>query len=349
MLVQVENMVSFNLRSRVVIGSNAKRFLHGPAAVVAPNGDWLVVYQDAIDDPSHDGFIHQMRSQDQGKTWLDDGAVYDERNKGVGCANPTFGLTANGHMVLVIQRRAVCEKEGHPTELLNSTYCVSSDNGRSYEHRGFVDPLRPRGHWGSPSHILLRDGVLHMVAEGADGIVLYTSEDNALSWHRRSMIFEPSDFNEHPYYSSIIFRPDSTLLCQCHLLNSMKNYHRISEDSGYTWSDLKPANIHLRHPVLTYVGDIMVAVGRLMPQWRTGFYLSDDDGENWKGPFDLAPNLPHGGGGYTAVIPLKDQVFIVFSSFLPLPGSVACGPMGSAGEPNAIQGVMLKDICVEGT
>jgi hypothetical protein len=181
-----------------------------------------------------------------------------------------------------------------------------------------------------------------MVAEGADGIVLYTSEDNALSWHRRSMIFEPSDFNEHPYYSSIIFRPDSTLLCQCHLLNSMKNYHRISEDSGYTWSDLKPANIHLRHPVLTYVGDIMVAVGRLMPQWRTGFYLSDDDGENWKGPFDLAPDLDCGAGSYTGVIPLGKQVYVTFSSFLRLQGAVGW-------EPNAIQGVMLKDICVEGT
>jgi hypothetical protein len=326
----------------VTIYSNPKRFLHGPAAVVASNGDWLVAFQDSIDDPGHDSYIHQMRSHDQGKSWVSDDIVYDERDKEVGSRNPTFGVTKDGKIVLIVQRVGVCKNVSHPHQLLNCTYCVSSDNGKNYEKRGYVDSVRPRGHMGSPSHILSRDGVLYMGADSIDGLVLYTSEDDALSWQRRSTIIQSSEFTTAPSYPTIIFRSDGSLLLQCHEDQEMANYQKVSEDYGYTWKGLKPANIHLRHPVLTYVGDIMVAVGRLMPQWRTGFYLSDDDGENWKGPFDLAPDLDCGAGSYTGVIPLGKQVYVTFSSFLRLQGAVGW-------EPNAIQGVMLKDICVEGT
>lgn len=308
--------------------------------MVAPNGDWLVAYQDGLDDPGHDSFIRQMRSHDQGRSWLLDGIVYDERDEKVGCRNPAFGLTADGKIVLVVQRTSVGEKPPHPEGLLNSIYCISSDNGKSCEYMGYVDPLRPRGHFGSSSHILFRDGVLYMVAYSLDGPVLYTSEDNASSWQRRSIVFQPSEFHENPYYPTISFRPDGSLLCQCHLDQSMENHQKVSRDDGYTWSGLKPSNICLRHPVFTYVGGVLVAVGRLMPvALRTGFYLSGDDGGIWTGPFDLAPDLPNGGGGYTAVIPLGDRAFIVFSYCIQ--------PARNAYlEPNSIQGVILKDISI---
>ena len=331
-------LVSYNLGSRVVIDRKPERFLHGPAALVAPNGDWLVAYQDSLDDPGHDSFINQMRSHDQGMTWLSDGIVSDERRENIGCRNPAFGLTADSKVVLVVQRASPGEKLSHPEGLLGSTYCVSSDDGRSYENKGYVDPLRPRGHFGSSSHLLLRDGVLYMVAYSVDGLVLYTSEDNASSWRRRSLVFQPSEFHEEPSYPTIVFRRDGGLLCQCHLDRSMENFEKVSRDDGYTWSELRPANLRLRHPVLAYVGDVLVAVGRLMPvRLRTSFYLSADDGETWTGPFDLAPDLPNGGGGYTAVIPLGDRVFIAFSYCIP--------PARDAYlQPNSIQGVVLKDI-----
>lgn len=85
----------------------------------------------------------------------------------------------------------------------------------------------------------------------------------------------------------------------------------------------------------------MIAVGRIVPSQGyglTGFYLSGNDGESWKGPF--MPDLPRG-GAYTAVIPLGDRVFVVFSCFLPSPDSLT----GQA--PNAIQGFILKDISMQ--
>ena len=308
---------------------------------MAPNGDWLVAYQDGLDDPGHDSFIRQVRSHDGGQTWVPDDIVYDERDKGVGCRNPAFGLTADGGIVLVIQRVSVCERPTHPHELLNSTYCISSDNGRSYEYKGYVDPLRPRGHGGSPCDILRRDGTLYMAAFSIDGLVLYTSEDDASSWQNRATMVQPSEVPETPYYPTIIFRPDGTLLCQFHINRAMENYQKASKDDGRTWTGLKPANIRLRHPVLAYVGGVMIAVGRIVPSQGyglTGFYLSGNDGESWKGPFML--DLPRG-GAYTAVIPLGERVFVVFSCFLPSPDSRT----GQA--PNAIQGFILKDISMQ--
>lgn len=183
-----------------------------------------------------------------------------------------------------------------------------------------------------------------MAAESADGAVLYTSEDGAASWQRRSVISQLSEFPENPSYPTITFRPDGSLLCQCHLGHLMENYYRVSHDNGYTWSSMKPASIRLRHPVLAYVGENIVAVGRAMPVWRPGFYVSGDDGESWKGPYDLTPDLPHGAGGYTAVIPLKDEAFIVTSSYAYMEGSVASLSIGSAGEPNTILGLMIREI-----
>ena len=318
MILGREGLVSFSLGPRVIMDNKPERFLHGPAAVAAPNGDWLVAYQNGLDDPGRDSFISQMRSRDQGRTWAQDGIVYDERDKRVGSRNPTFGLTGNGKIILVVQRASPDEKLPHPESLLNSTYCLSSDNGKSYGFMGYADVSRPRGHFGSSSHILLRDGLLYMVAYSLDGIVLYVSDDNAESWRRRSLVFQPSEFHEDPYYPTIVFRPDGSLLCQCHLDRAMENYQKVSEDNGFTWTEWKPANIRLRHPVLAYVEDVLIAVGRLMPvRLRAGFYMSADHGDTWTGPFDLAPDLPNGGGGYTAVIPLGDRVFVVFSYCIP--------------------------------
>ena len=308
--------------------------------MAAPNGDWLVAYQDSLDDPGRDSFINQMRSRDQGRSWRQDSIAYDERDKRVGSRNPAFGLTADGKIILVIQRASPDEKLPHPESLLNSTYCISSDNGKGYEYMGYVDPIRPRGHFGSSSHILLRDGLLYMIAYSLDGIILYVSEDNASSWRRRSLVFQPSEFHEDPCYPTVVFRPDGSLLCQCHLDRAMENYQKVSKDNGFTWSESKLANIRLRHPVLAYVGGALVAVGRLMPvRLRTGFHLSADDGEAWTGPFDLAPDLPNGGGGYTAVMPFGDRAFIAFSYCIQ--------PARDAyPQANSILGVTLNDVSI---
>ena len=79
-----------------------------------------------------------------------DGIVVDERSDCVSCANPAFGLTSDGRIVLVVDRASFCNlacasaargKYGeHAPEPLNSVYYVSSDNGRRYERKGPVDP-----------------------------------------------------------------------------------------------------------------------------------------------------------------------------------------------------------------
>jgi hypothetical protein len=127
--VEGKFVVDYTLSDIFDIAVDPERFFHGPAAVVAPNGDWLVAYQDSLDDPGHDSYISQVRSRDSGKTWMSDGIVYDERAKHIGARNPAFGLTADGQIVMVIQRVDLLSE--NPEGLQNSIYLVSTDNGEN--------------------------------------------------------------------------------------------------------------------------------------------------------------------------------------------------------------------------
>jgi len=47
-----------------------------------------------------------VRSTDQGKTWKPDGIVCDLRKDHFTTAGPNYGITADGLIILVVQRRA---------------------------------------------------------------------------------------------------------------------------------------------------------------------------------------------------------------------------------------------------
>jgi len=72
------------------------RFLHGPCVTRCQDGDYIVAYQDGLDDPGRESVIRQRRSMDGGTTWVDEGIVYDESTDGFGARNPAFGQTPSG-------------------------------------------------------------------------------------------------------------------------------------------------------------------------------------------------------------------------------------------------------------
>lgn len=98
--------VAYELSAKSDIAINPSRLFYGPAAVVAPNGDWLVCYQNSFDHGGADGVICQMRSRDEGKTWQPDGIVFDERkaNEPLFGRNPAYGVARDGRVALVVQR-----------------------------------------------------------------------------------------------------------------------------------------------------------------------------------------------------------------------------------------------------
>ena len=123
--------ITCELRAKSDVSVNPDRLFHSPAAVVAPNGDWLVCYQDSEDHDGLDGVVSHVRSSDQGQTWTSNGIVFDQRGKQRRCLgrNPTYAVTNGGVIVLVVQRWA---------NSLGTNYVQPSRWPVSPEHRSLI-------------------------------------------------------------------------------------------------------------------------------------------------------------------------------------------------------------------
>ncbi|MEW6228078.1 MAG: sialidase family protein [Bacillota bacterium] len=315
---------------RFTIWVDGERYYHGPAAVVAPNGDWLVSFQDSVEHHGEGSVISQVRSSDQGKTWTMDGVAYSELNDGVTVRNPAYGVTPHGEVCMVVQRRD--PKQGITWEkLAGSYYLASADSGKTYRCRGFVDPEKPQRHLGTSSAIITCDDTMYMVAYSLDGCVLYTSTDRSRSWSYRGVVFPAGAMPvQDPCYPSIIQRSNGELIVQCTNgeIISGYNFQRVSADGGATWSEVRfLGDLRVTHnPDLDRVGDLMICHGRqyLGPKGAAIVaYLSDDEGESWSGPLVLdtygggplagAKEWSH--GGYSASLRAdENRLLVVYST-----------------------------------
>lgn len=311
------------------------RFLHGPCVTRCKNGDWIVAYQDGLDDPGRESVIRQQRSTDSGVHWVDEGIVYDECRKGFGARNPAFGQTADGKIVVIVQRvglRRLGLVRGE--NIVGSVALVSTDNGKTYRSKGLIDRTIRRGHQGCSTHLVYHNGTFLMPAFHPKGLVLYISRDEGETWPERVVLAPRDQFDEVPTYPTVVPRPDGSLLFVGHLNRRVRCFRRISTDGGRSWGEIQYyEDLRLRHPVLGYAGKTMICVGRNMDLWKPGLCVSPDHGETWSEMIDLLPERPSG-GGYTALWPVGGggRVLVVTST------------SGATPETQDIVGVFLGDI-----
>ena len=357
-------MATYELSAKSDVAINPARLYHGPAAVVAANGDWLVCFQDSADHSGSDGVISQVRSRDEGRSWQVDGIVHDQRPERMFSRNPAYGVTPDGRIVLVVQRwRPLPAGEefvlGKSVAIQPSVYLISADNGRTYQYQGVVDPEVPLRHQGTTSAIVQHKGRLWMAAVSNNaaprGISLYHTTDPAQGWQFAGWIF-PHNLLPSPVYvsyGSLVFRGDGSLLAQC--VHYGNNYQRISRDDGRTWSPvrvLKNLGTY-KNPDLTYVSGVLVAHGVATPgtgekqveqaNWNASagaavLYFSPDEGLTWGRPVILNRYGWRGGGGYSASLRTKrGGLFIVFST--------DSGPRtGKQGGKPDVRGIHLTDV-----
>ena len=357
-------MATYELSAKIDVAINPDRLYHGPAAVVAPNGDWLVCFQDSADHGGTDGVISQVRSRDEGRSWQVDGVMHDQRADRFFSRNPAYGVTADGRIVMVVQRwRPLPEGEefvlGQSVAIQPSAYLISKDNGHTYQYRGVVDTEVPLRHQGTTSAIVRHQGRLWMAAVSNNapprGICLYSTEDPVKGWQFGGWIF-PHNLLPSPVfvsYGSLAFRSDGSLLAQC--VHYGNNFQRISRDEGRSWSPvrvLKNLGTY-KNPDLAYTGDVLVAHGVATPgtgekqrdqaNWNASagaavVYFSPDEGLSWGRPVILNRYGWRGGGGYSASLPTKSGgLFIVFST--------DSGPRtGKQGGKPDIRGIHLTDV-----
>jgi hypothetical protein len=339
----------YEMSAKMDVAVNPERLFHGPAAVLAPNGDWLVCYQDSLDHSGRDGVISQVRSRDEGKTWVNDGIVYDGRGENWFGRNPAYGVTADGVIVLVVQRwrplppgdRAVTfRNEG----IDGSVWLVSRDEGKTYHQRGLVDPEIPLRHQGSSSPLIRVGKTLMMSAVSLNfpprGITLYESSD-AARWDFAGWIFRVDQLPVAAVsYPSIVQRHDGSLLANC--VTFSRNFQSISKDDGKTWSIAREVqDLRIRNnPDLDYAGAVLVAHGRGEDGNSVVLYFSPDDGLTWGSMIVLDRHGFRGWGGYSASLRTRaGDLFLVFST--------DAGPRTArdGGRPD-IRGLLLSDVSV---
>lgn len=301
-------------------GDTGAHYFHGPATIVAANGDLLVTTAWGVSQIHNIGKIVQTRSTDGGKTWQYEGVVYDhgETIPGGSCYNPDYGLTPDGSIILMVQTSNIkaLGKGGEKAGFNGYVYLISKDHGRTYEYRGFVDPGEPRNVEAITTPLIERNGTMYFVSFSYEGgTLLYTSMDGGETWQKRGKPF-PYHNMYSGFYPTLTFLPDGGLYVMCMTYSpdlEERNYITISHDDGITWD--KPrlvGGISVRHPVLNWLGDVLVVHGRLSQQRDVVIHYSYDNGSTWT-PGQIIEDYDND-GGYSSSTVIGKRLFICFSS-----------------------------------
>ncbi|MEA3478798.1 MAG: sialidase family protein, partial [Bacteroidota bacterium] len=170
--IQQKTDINITVIKRVDISLNPKRNFHSVSACRTPNGDFLVNHQDSLRHLGGDCVVHQWRSTDEGLTWQDEGAVVDITNEGLDARAGEYGVTPDGRLVMIVQRVDPKGKGGN-LSVLNSTWYVSKDSGKSWEYRGVVDPGHEKAIL-APRSVFSHEGTMYFGAYSLkDGMALY--------------------------------------------------------------------------------------------------------------------------------------------------------------------------------
>jgi BNR repeat-like domain len=185
----------------------------------------------------------------------------------------------------------------------------SADKGKTWEKTPTLLVPPPGCYSASPDNapiVKLPDGTWvfpNRTFGGRDGVTLYASTDNGLSWHFRTHICEPHG------YPALLLLKSGRLQCYNYPLGMC-----YSDDGGKSWSQRKlilPASPspwatndpvyheELAHrsptPLLLRDGRIVILFARrISPRMGIGGMISTDDGKSWSPDFilrdDAAPS-----------------------------------------------------------
>ncbi len=323
------NGYTISVIKRMDVVLNPNRNFHSISACRAPNDDFLVSHQDSLGHLGGDCFVHQWRSRDEGMTWQDEGAVADLRQQGMDARAGEYGVTPDGRMVMVVQRVNIKLGNKNCDEIINNTWYVSLDSGKTWEYRGLVDPTHEKAIL-APRSVFSREGTMYFGAySGKDGMALYVSKDNGDSWQRRSVIFRQDypdfapglkDGNFGPFYPSVMFLPGGELLAMCFLKGHEHEinmcYTRMSKDQGMSWGVIRRRpNLPVWAPRMNKIGKyLLIVTGRSLKDNAVVALFSTDNGENWGNKLIIERPKDVGNCAYTQAIPLGDDRLWVYTS-----------------------------------
>ena len=314
------NGLSIRIAARVNVNVDPTRDLHGPCVVRAANGDLLLSHQDSNRHHGGDGFTHQWRSRDNGRTWEDEGPVADWRSRNTDSLFGEYGLAPGGRLVMIVQRREVLAGNHG---IVGSWVQVSDDHGRTWEEIGPVDATHEHAVMFA-RNLVTRDGTMYAGVWSRFGNSLYVSADRGSTWEKRSVIF-PTDYADFadlvnagpPYYPHVVFCPDGSMLAMTYCTPPRNRcYSRRSADCGQTWGPIEERpDLELWAPRMKRLdSQTLIVTGRDIGEKAAVAWFSTDSGGEWGCKLVLDRPRFTGSYAYTDSIDAGDGRFWVFAS-----------------------------------
>jgi len=252
------------------------------------DGQWLMVYRQAIDHASSDASVawHIRLSDDEGATWSNadclpngtaiTGAPFVPHATNTGMTDAIIFRAPNGDLIF-----QVFEKPGD-----TGTYQYrSADDGATWLDEGKI--LSDAGIIGGQDYFLVGSNIylpiMYSPTEDGDHPfidALYKSTDNGATWAKVADITTGTDDSE----LSILHAGGNNLLCVMKDVTANKTYKYLSSDMGVTWGapiDITSQVSVLQRPRLRQVGSIILLYGRdrISPaSLKTVCYVSTDNG-----------------------------------------------------------------------
>lgn len=311
---------------RIEIAVDPARDLHGPCVIRAANGDLLLCHQDSVEHGGRDGFVHQLRSADNGRTWENEGPAADWRDRGFDALFGEYGVGPDGRLVMLVQRREVL---GGDSGIVASWVQVSGDHGRTWREIGPVD--------GSDTYAVMFgrnlvtvDDTMFAGVWSRHGNALYESSDSGETWSKRSVIF-PADYPEFtkladagpPFYPHVVICPDGSMLALTyHTPPTHCCFSRRSTDTGASWGPIERLDaLPLWAPRMKRFDDeTLIVIGRDIEERATVAYFSSDSGRSWREKMVVDRPPFEGSYAYSDSVDAGDGRFWVFTSSPRSPG-----------------------------
>jgi hypothetical protein len=264
--------------------------------------------------------VHQWRSVDHGFTWQDEGAVADWRDRGYDALFGEYGVTPDGKLVMIVQRREVLTDD---SGIVASWIQVSDDNGRTWREIGAVDDSDTYAVMFA-RNLITHEGMMYAGVWSRHGNALYVSADGGLSWQKRSVIF-PIDFPDFgqlvdagpPFYPHVVFCPDGSMLAMTYHTPPINHcYSRRSVDDGKTWGPIvKETGLNVWAPRMRRFDDqTLIVTGRDIEVGATVAWFSTDSGQTWDNKLVIDVPKFKGSYAYTDSLDAGDEGFWVFTS-----------------------------------
>ncbi len=239
----------------------------------------------------------------------------------------------------------------------------SADKGCTWEKHPwvFAKPDFATWLWGfNQPPVVMPDGSLLLPLTTPEGIMLYGSDDDGLSWIFLGVVaVDPYKYGRVTY-AHIIMLPSGRLQCYMYGMGAYTCLLVCHSDDGYSWSTPRPivrwghspwremrrkrhesgflapraSNVFYRSPWAMQLKDgrLLVLFNRRVPPCGIGGIVSEDAGESWSDEFILRSDAFTGDIGYPVAVQFEDdRIFTAYYYSLGEPHTRMGGPRFLAG------------------